>query len=235
MDGEGRCGLQAGGAVARRRLHWVVLSALLLAFILIPFFLAEAQVTAATQKALQSAQHSPSLTIAAVVLLLCGDVVLPIPASVVSAFAGATLGWAQGGLVVWVGMMAGSLAGYGLGRTAGRVAGARVVGEAEMIKAKTLFDRGGPIILAVSRGVPVLAEAGSLAAGAGSMAVGPFVLASMVGNAAAAAAFAFAGARAGSTGGFLVIFVVIAGAPVLAWTVWRLAAARCRQDVKSQR
>ena len=76
-------------------LRWSLFGALLLAFILVPFFLLEDQLNALVQDTLQSNLSVALITLAVVVFLLA-DVVLPIPSSFVLATTGYLLGgrWA---------------------------------------------------------------------------------------------------------------------------------------------
>jgi uncharacterized membrane protein YdjX (TVP38/TMEM64 family) len=101
--------------------------------------------------------------------LLASDVLLPVPSSFVSAFAVGALGPVLGAVSVWTGMTAGALIGYAVGHGGGRPLVARVVGPSELARADRLFARYGKGVLVVCRGVPVLAEASVLLAGAARM------------------------------------------------------------------
>jgi membrane protein DedA with SNARE-associated domain len=206
---------------------------LVLAAIVIPFLLLEDHLTRWTQAALTGVRGQPWLGAGLIVGLLAGDVVLPVPSSLVSAFAGGAFGWRTGAVVIWTGMSLGCVIGYALGSSAGRVLAVRVVGEAEMVRAHRLFGDIGPAALIVTRAVPVLAEAGALAAGAARMPFWMFLASTSLANAGVAAAYAGVGAAAVSSGSFLVAFLGLASIPAIAWAIWRFAGAR--RDARTKR
>lgn len=207
-------------------LRWGALAVLALALILVPFLLFEAQFTAWGGGVLEGARREPAAVAAIVIALLAGDVVLPVPSSLVSTFSGGVFGWAVGAVVIWVGMMLGCITGYGLGASAGRLLAIKVVGEGEMARAQRLFRHAGPAALIVARAAPVLAEASTLAAGAARMPIGSFLLATAVANLGVSVAYAAVGAAAFSAGSFLIAFMGLAAIPAAAWGAWRFVAAR---------
>lgn len=211
-----------GGAALR----WTLLIVLLLAAILIPFLLFERQVTQGLTAAFTAARGHPWIGAGVIVALLAGDVILPVPSSLVSAFAGAAYQWGLGAAIIWIGMCLGCIAAYALGRSAGRFLAMPVVGEAELARANRLFDNAGPAMLIVARAVPVLAEASALAAGAARMPFAPFMIATSVANAGIAIAYAATGAAAASSGSFLIVFIGLAAVPAIGWAVWRLLRNR---------
>ncbi len=217
---------QPQAAKGRAVWRWVGLTLAVLLAIIVPFVLLEAQITAWTTAAFEAARGQPWLGGGIIVALLAGDVILPVPSSVVSAFAGALLGWKLAALVIWSGMTIGCAFGYWLGASAGRGVAMRVVGAGELDRARRLFDNIGPVALIITRAVPVLAEAGTLAAGAAGMPFWLFMLATAVANIGVALAYAGLGAAAVSSGSFLLAFIGLAAVPALGWTLWRLVARR---------
>jgi uncharacterized membrane protein YdjX (TVP38/TMEM64 family) len=155
----------------RRALRWTLVALALLALVIIPFVVWEQQLEAWSEGLLASAGRRVVLA-AAVTLLLALDVVLPIPSSVVAAAAVVALGPALGAASIWLGLSSGAVLGYALGRIGGRALVRRVVGDRELGRAERLSERLGSVVLVVSRGVPVLAEASALLAGSLAM---PFV------------------------------------------------------------
>jgi uncharacterized membrane protein YdjX (TVP38/TMEM64 family) len=148
--------------------------------------------------------------------LLAGDVVLPIPSSIVGTLLGARLGLVPGWLWGWSGMVAGNLIGYG----AGRLLFARLRTEV----AQT------PALLVLFASRPVLAEAICFAAGGARMAFLPFAAASVAGNALYALILAGNGATLlpdALIGPGLAIPMLL---PVAAWLTWRRLAARTHPD-----
>lgn len=106
-------------------------------------------------------QHPPArYQVALVVLgLLASDIFLPVPSSVVSAVAGHQLGSLSGTLVAWTGMNVGAILGFALARYAGPSFARWFSREADLVRAGVLTEQYGPALLAIGRGVPVLAEA----------------------------------------------------------------------------
>jgi hypothetical protein len=94
------------------------------------------------------------------IALLAGDVVLPVPSSLVSTAAGYWWGLWGGALVVMLGMTLGSWLGYVLGAKASGLR--RWMGEGEAERMHRLFARHGEWIVVMLRPVPVLAEASAV-------------------------------------------------------------------------
>ena len=166
-------------------LRWILLFALTLVAILIPFLLWGEAIEAWTTAFLRSG--AGRWTVAAVVAgLLASDLALPVPSSLVSTAAGALLGFGAGTLASWVGMCLGCTLGYWLG-TAGRSDLERVV---------AARDKYGDWILVLFRPVPVLAEASVLFAGLSRVPWRRFAVLTFTANLAVSAAYAYAGAYA---------------------------------------
>jgi uncharacterized membrane protein YdjX (TVP38/TMEM64 family) len=205
-----------------RPLRWLVALSLVLLAIILPFLLFEERILGWVPALLEALRARPFVGGALLVALLAGDVVLPVPSSLVSASAGAAFGWRVGAAVIWLGMTLGCLFGYGLGRSAGRLLMVRLVGEAELARARGLFADAGPVALVVTRAVPVLAEAGLLAAGAARMPIGRFLVSTSLANAAVAIAYALVGAAAAGAQSFLLLFLGLALIPTVGWSLWAL-------------
>lgn len=174
-----------------------------LAFILVPFVAFAPRVDAwATGpfRTIATGAFAPFLYAG----LLAADVFAPIPSSIVATLSGASLGLPLGTFASWSGMTLGSALGYGLG--AGVFARwTRKTPPDDAGRAKKL----SPISLGVvagSRGVPVLAEAVTLLAGANGLPFVPFLLTSAIANLGVAATYAYVGAKAVSVNSFLLAF-----------------------------
>ncbi|MEZ5395648.1 MAG: VTT domain-containing protein [Bryobacterales bacterium] len=137
--------------------RWVLLSALALAMILVPFFLYEDAGTAWAQS-FASGERGPTVAAAAIGGLLAADIVLPVPSSLVATASGYLLGLGLGAAVTWAGMTAGALLGYALGCRPARSFTRRFVGEDELQRAAEAHRRWGDWAIIVCRSVPVLAE-----------------------------------------------------------------------------
>ncbi len=153
-------------------------------------------------------EHALTFAVAGT-LLLCSDVLLPVPSSIVGSLLGARLGFMEGFACIWTGLTLGSLIGYGVGLLwPGRIS-------ADLPENPTLT------MVFLSRPVPVLAEAVSVVAGAGRIAFYPFLVVSILGNACYAAVLAANGAwSVGSmwTGPGLILPMLL---PVVSWVIWR--------------
>jgi membrane protein DedA with SNARE-associated domain len=146
--------------------------------------------------------------------LLAGDVLLPIPSSLLGSLLGARLGFFPGFVCAWFGMFTGNVAGYWAGRWLfGRLA-------------VRLPETPSLAVLFLSRPVPVLAEAMTIPAGAARMNFAHFCMACGAGNALYAAALAGNGAALlpdALLGPGLVLPMLL---PVVAWLAWRWLAHR---------
>lgn len=87
---------------------WTAIFAAMLLLVLVPFFIFEDSLTEFGAALLQSEARKPLLAIL-VAGLLASDVLLPVPSSLVSSFAGHLLGFSLGLVAVWSGMMLGCL------------------------------------------------------------------------------------------------------------------------------
>jgi uncharacterized membrane protein YdjX (TVP38/TMEM64 family) len=134
----------------------------------------------------------PGMLAAAEVGVLAADILLPVPSSLVATLGGASLGLAAGTACAWLGMTLGSLAGWLLGRAAGSRA---ATFDAELHTAFGARQRRfGPLVVVLTRPLPILAEAAALMAGATGMPARTFLAAAAPANLAIAFAWSLAGA-----------------------------------------
>jgi uncharacterized membrane protein YdjX (TVP38/TMEM64 family) len=181
--------------------RWGFFFALLLAFILVPFFFLEGQMNAIVQETLRSKSSVAWITLAVVAFLLA-DIALPIPSSFVLATTGYLLGAELGTAVCFVGLTCASLAGYALGRYAGGPVAQRVVGKAQLERFADLSQRWGDMLLVAFRAMPVLAEATTILAGISRMPVLRFLVVVSIGNFVVALVYAWIGAVSASQSSF---------------------------------
>ncbi len=213
--------LDIGSGLAR----WTLFVVLLLAFILVPFFLLEGKMNALVQQTLHSGA-SIALVTAMVIVFLVVDIALPIPSSFVLSTTGYLLGLTAGTIVCFIGMTAASVAGYWLGRYAGGPLAQRVVGRAHLERFTQLSMRHGDALLVAFRAVPVLAEATTILAGISRMAFPRFLLVVSLGNFVVSLLYAWIGAVSASQSSFLFASVASIVLPVLiVLGARRLAAA----------
>jgi uncharacterized membrane protein YdjX (TVP38/TMEM64 family) len=169
-------------------LRWAILGLLLCAAIIVPFVIWEDAMLRVSEQWLASTE-SRRVVAGATTALLALDLFLPIPSSFVSAGVVVAVGPVLGALAIWTGMSAGAFAGYALGRSGGTRAVERFVGRAELERLGRLM-RFGPAMLVVCRGVPVLAEASVVVAGAARMRFWVFALVTGASNLGLAVAYA---------------------------------------------
>lgn len=142
-------------------------------------------------------------------LLLAGDIVLPVPSSIVGTLLGARLGWLPALLWIWAGLMLGHCLGYAIGRLW------------PQRLAQSMPQRPTAILLFLSRPVPVLAEAMTFMAGASRLPLRVFLPPCLVGNACYALGLALIGEHQlaqGLAGPGLALPMLL---PVLFWLLWR--------------
>ena len=124
--------------------------------------------------------------------MLAAAILLPVPSSLVATLGGASLGLAAGTVCAWLGMTLGSLAGWLLGRMAGSRA---ATFDSELHTAvRARQRRFGPLVVVLTRPLPILAEAAALMAGATGMPARTFLAAAAPANLAIAFAWSLAGA-----------------------------------------
>ncbi|MET1111166.1 MAG: VTT domain-containing protein [Allosphingosinicella sp.] len=207
-------------------MRWTVAGLMLLALILVPFLLFEGQIVGLAGGLFGASAQAGALLAFLIIALFAADVLLPVPSSLVSVAAVALFGWA-GGLLIWTGMTIGCGLGYWLGSRAGRPLAERFIGRGEVARARRIAGDLGPATLVLTRAVPVLAEASTLAAGLAAMPFGRFALATGLANAGIAFVYAAWGsAAAGSARSFAALFAAAIAVPALAWIALRLFSRR---------
>ena len=193
---------------------WVVLIAL----VLVPFFLFEDQFNAFSAR-MTSSHTAVWLAGSSIFGLLALDVVLPVPSSIVSTAAGVLLGFWRGAAVIWSGMMVACLIAYWLGARFSGFA-RRFVGEDGIARADRLGQRYGDWTIILCRPVPVLAEASVIFAGLVRAPFPRFLVLTSLSNLGIAIGYAAFGAYSMRVDSFLVAFV---GALVIPGVVMGIA------------
>ncbi len=111
-------------------------------------------------------QVSDGVRMTFVVAVLATDIVLPIPSSAVSTWAGGTLGIWPATIVSWLGMTLGATLGFGLARLLGTQFARRRAAAHDLDRMAALARKYGPLALVLTRALPILAEACVLLMGA---------------------------------------------------------------------
>ncbi|MBK9169919.1 MAG: VTT domain-containing protein [Bryobacterales bacterium] len=200
--------------------RWILIGLALLIFILLPFFLFEAQFNAWAET-LAASDESRWLACGLLSGLLALDIVLPVPSSLISTAIGGLAGLWLGTLVNWVAMTIGALLGYWLGARAGSPAALRLTGPDELKRMRGAMARYGPWMLVVFRPVPVLAEASVLFAGMVRMEWRPFLLYCVTPNLGISFVYAFVGTTSRKADSFLLAFAGALLVPLVAMLIAR--------------
>jgi uncharacterized membrane protein YdjX (TVP38/TMEM64 family) len=141
--------------------------------------------------------------------LLTVDVLLPIPSSIIITLLGSRLGFVEGWLSAWLGLTLGHAIGYWIGRLWPRKLAP------EFPETPTLF------VLFLTRPVPILAEAVSIAAGATRVPFLPTILVCALGNVIFTGVLTANGAALFDYELPLVGVILPLLVPALGWVAWR--------------
>lgn len=140
------------------------LGILLVLAILIPFAIFGGPIERWTERFLETSAGHPRAVALVLGGLLAGDMLLPVPSSLVSTACGRSFGFVGGTLVSFAGMTVSAVMGYLLGWSASGIARRRLR-TSDLETLARLHGRWGVWMLAAVRPVPVLAEASVLFAG----------------------------------------------------------------------
>lgn len=91
--------------------------------------------------------------------LLSSDILLPIPSSLVSTLAGGRLPIWLATIASWMGMTVGAIAGFALSRVWGRPLAERLASSEDIARMELVGEQHATWLLAVTRALPILAEA----------------------------------------------------------------------------
>lgn len=136
--------------------------------------------------------HPPSQvgTAGLVIGLLATDILLPIPSSVISTLSGWQLGWWKGTAATWIGMNLGACIGFSLARIWGRPFARWFSRDEDLERMREVSHRFGPLVLVLTRAMPVFAEASVLIAGIHRLPWKRFLPAILISNLGIAVAYA---------------------------------------------
>lgn len=151
--------------------------------------------------------------------LLVGDLILPVPGTVVMSALGYVYGAWLGGALAVAGAMLSGVCGYGIGRLCGERAARKLLGDLDFERSRLWFARGGGWAVAMSRALPILPEALACTAGLVRMPFGRFVLASLCGSLPMGLLFATIGALGKSAPGWTLAASLLV--PAMLWGLAR--------------
>ena len=127
------------------------------------------------------------------IVLLVGDLFLPIPGTVVMSVLGNVYGPVAGGIVSAIGSFLAGMLGYGLCRCFGHGVALKLAGASDPEKGEHLFERSGGWMVALSRCLPLLPEVIACLAGLASMPLRKFTVALACGAVPVGFVFAWIG------------------------------------------
>ncbi|MGB6221377.1 TVP38/TMEM64 family protein [Haloferula sp.] len=154
------------------------------------------------------------------VSLLIGDVVLPVPGTVVMSALGWLYGPLFGGLAASLGSVLAGLVAYGLCRTMGEKMARRLLGDLDYEKGRLLFTNGGGWMVAISRALPILPEAVACTAGLLRMPFGRFFVSLLCGSIPIGFLFAWIGSGGREAPAWALAFSLLV--PAFLWALARL-------------
>ncbi|HMG89697.1 MAG TPA: VTT domain-containing protein [Chryseolinea sp.] len=154
----------------------------------------------------------------AAIILLMGDILLPLPATLIMSALGYLYGTLTGGLISVAGSFLAGSAGYWLCYAMGEKAAIRLLGQKDYARGKKLSDKVGGWVVALSRWLPVFPEVIACMAGLTRMPPGNFHLALLCGSLPLGFTYAFVGA-AGIEQPVLAIVLSACFPPLIWWLV----------------
>jgi uncharacterized membrane protein YdjX (TVP38/TMEM64 family) len=192
-------------------------AALLLVFLLIPtipFLILGEGFEASLLRSLQNPGSRTALCLW-IVGLLAADILLPVPSSAVITYGGGILGVALSTVLSTVGLSIGGIIGFGLGRVWGEPVLRRFSDESDLVRLRQVVERYGIATLAMTRALPILAEACVLVLGTtNTISWRRFLTSLWICNGLLALSYSVCGAAFYNTDGFLPAVIASGALPL---------------------
>lgn len=160
-------------------------------------------------------------------LLLAGDVLLPIPSSLLMILNGKVLGVVAGASLSLLAGMTASLIGFYLGRKSAPLVN-RFFSERDIASGNDFFNRFGSFSIAVSKFIPILAEAISFISGCSKVSLKNFLLYSFAGHLLTSLTYAFIGRFTVTYDSNILAGIVIGAILLLTWVFSIIARKTAR-------
>lgn len=211
-----------------RRVVFLLLSALLIP--ILPWLVVGQPMEAWITGAMDTSSALPRGSVGLLgVALLAGDSFLPVPSTLVMSALGYALGILAGGALASLGVfLSGLIAYYGCRRFGAGLA-RRIAGERGLMRVSEVMERVGPVVIAVTRSVPVVQEASACLAGLVRMRPSAFLPALAAGCVPTGFAYAAIGASAlhhRDLAIALSIGIPAASWPIIWWVIRRVNASK---------
>lgn len=157
--------------------------------------------------------------------LLTGDIILPVPSSLVMILNGKVLGVFFGSLLSLVSGVLSSSIGFFLGKFSNPFL-EKIFSEKERNAGNSLFKRFGYSAIIISKSLPVISEAVSFVSGTTSVAFKTFFIYSFMGHLLVSVIYAYMGSFAGAVDSNILSAIIIAIALVLGWITQRRISSK---------
>ncbi|MFA5264725.1 MAG: VTT domain-containing protein [Opitutaceae bacterium] len=142
----------------------------ILPWLLLGWFLEDWQLLIMTDQGIMAA-HRGWVAVLGVVFL-AADCFLPVPSTILMSAEGYALGALAGGLAASLGAFLSGLIAYLVCRRMGAGFALRIAGEKGLARVRSAMERAGPLVIILTRSVPILQEASSCLAGMTRMSFG---------------------------------------------------------------
>ena len=127
------------------------------------------------------------------ILLLIGDLLLPLPGTIIMSGLGYIYGPLLGGTIATAGNVLSGLMAFGICKSFGRKGALRLLGQKDLEKGELLFSKNGGWIVAISRWLPIVPEVVACMAGLNQMKFKVFIVALICGSLPLGFVFAYIG------------------------------------------
>jgi uncharacterized membrane protein YdjX (TVP38/TMEM64 family) len=144
-------------------------------------------------------------------IVLAGDIVLPVPSSIVMYSNGLVVGWVGGALLSFVSVFVSSTIGFYIGRFSTKK---ERKGDK---KVQLIIKKYGALSIVLTRGVPILSESICFTAGYNKMSIKAFTILNLIGYAPICIIYAFFGSLGVDENLFLISFVSSIVLSALLW------------------
>lgn len=195
-----------------------IFSFLLVVFFLILFFIANT-LGLGFEETVEWMKTEGSVWAAAIgIFLLITDFFLPIPSSLVMIYNGMLFGPLWGALLSLIGGLGASFTGYYAGRS-GKKYLLKFIPKTEIERSEQFFSKWGLPVIAITRPVPLLSEAGSVVAGMSGVSKKNMLGYSLLGLVPSSIIYAITGAYALDIEGGIVSFAIVIGISTIGWGI----------------
>lgn len=195
-----------------------IFSFLLIAFFLVLFFIANT-LGLGFEETIEWMKTEGSAWAALIgILLLVTDFFLPVPSSLVMIYNGMLFGPLWGALLSLIGGLGASFTGYYAGRS-GKKYLLKFIPKAEIERSEKFFGKWGLPVIAITRPVPLLSEAGSVVAGMSGVSKKNMLGYSLLGLVPSSIIYAITGAYALDIEGGIVSFAIVIGISAMGWGI----------------